>query len=671
MTLVLLRSAVALAVTACIVGDVSAASATNPDVTITQNTPGFIKNAKDLGPVDPASTITVTAWLKLHNERQLALLAKQQLTKGNPNFHKWISQDQFNAQFSPTANEVKSVQNWLNAHKLSTVEVAENNFYVKVQGNVADVEKAFHVQIDNYSLPDGTYRSNKSDPSVNDSSGAHIAAITGLDDYGFQPQNVRPVGPDGEPFPAKPLATATPNGAFFSVLCFRPPETQTFTDAAASATYTGNRYGADITNQNPPDLPTCGYQPSEVQTAYNMAPLYAAGLDGSGETIVIVDAYGSPTIESDAALFSHIYGLPPVDLTIVKAQGLTNNPHSGTWPDEVTLDVEWAHAMAPGAKIALVLSPAHSSLDEAINLAVVRHLGNTISNSWSIVEGFGNPAQLNRVERILQQAAVQGVDVNFSSGDFGDETVTVGFKSVNYPASSPNATGVGGTSLATDAAGNRVFETGWGNNQTRIAKTTAEGGGPQDPPLQLGFVFGAGGGSSLTFPKPSFQSSLSGTTRQVPDIGMLADPFTGVEIIITDPQLGLVAEVIGGTSLACPLFSGVMAIAAQKAGHGLGQAAPLIYGLGSGVIDIVPPDPSNNVTGSITDASGTTPVTSDDLIAPETDVPYLSALYNGLSTRWYALSFNTDTSLFTATGWDNVTGVGVPDGANFVDAIAP
>ncbi len=659
-------TAIVLALAVCGIGTPAQAAAPSTTV-ISQNTPGFVKNAKDLGPVDPATAITVTAWLKLHNESQLDQLVKQQQAKGQPNYHKWISQSQFNAQFSPTANELKAVQNWLNAHNLGTVEVAENNFYVKVQGTVGDVEQAFHVSIDSFSLDGVTYRSNTGNPSVNDSSGNHIAAITGLDDYGFQPQNVRPVGPDGQPYARVPLASATPNGEFFAHECFRAPETQTFADGSTTATYTGNRYGSDLGSAIP-NLPPCGYQPSEVRSVYNMQPLYDQGLDGTGETIVIVDAYGSPTIQQDAAAFSAIYNLPPPDLTIVKAPGLQNSPQTGTWPDEVTLDVEWAHAMAPGAKIALVVATARSSLDEAINLAVVHHLGNTISNSWSTREGFGNPAQLGRVERILQMAAAQGIDVNFSSGDNGDEEAAVGFKTVDYPGSSPNATSIGGTSVAMDADSNLLFETGWGNDQTRIAQI---GGAPADPPLHLGFVFGAGGGTSLTFAKPAFQSSLPGSARLVPDIGMLADPFTGVEIIITDPASGgLTVGVIGGTSLACPLFSGVMAIAAQKAGHGLGQAAPLVYGAG-GVRDIVPPDPTNNVMGSITDASGTTNYAPDDLADPATAVPYFSALYNGTSTRWYTLSFNTDTSLFTAPGWDNVTGVGVPDGVNFVNAIVP
>src|SRR4030095_15604894 len=192
----------------------------------------------------------------------------------------------------------------------------------------------------------------------------------------------------------------------------------------------------------------------------------------------------------------------------------------------------WAHALAPGAKIALVPAVDRGSLAEAVNLALVRHVGNTISNSWSSIEALANPAQLNRIERILQQAAAQGVDVNFASGDAGDEVSRVGFVSADYPASSQFATGVGGTSLALNPDHSIAFQTGWGNNATLIAAPSGPNTLPAVPPVPFGFQGGAGGGSSRFFAKPGFQSGLAGTTRQVPDVSMLADPFTGAEVII-------------------------------------------------------------------------------------------------------------------------------------------
>jgi subtilase family serine protease len=162
--------------------------------------------------------------------------------------------------------------------------------------------------------------------------------------------------------------------------------------------------------------------------------------------------------------------------------------------------------------------------------------------------------------------------------------------------------------------------------------------------------------------------------RMVPDIAWLADPFTGVEIIQTIGGSPTV-EVIGGTSLATPMFSALMAIAAQKNGHvGLGQAASLVYGLGGGAIaDIVPKDGSpNNVTGSVT-GNVNTSFSADFLAGPlGNTTTYYSALYNSpFSTRWFVITFGTDTSLTTGPGWDNVTGVGTPNGLAFINAIAP
>ena len=253
---------------------------------VANNTPGFIASAIDQGALDPASVVVVNVWLKLHNEQQLDRLVEQQKQKGSPNYHQWITQDQFNAAYAPTPQEVKAVSNFLTAHNLTVLSVAENNLYVKAQGAVGDLQKAFHVQIHQYNLNGASYRSNTSDPSISDPAGGHIAAITGLDDYGFEPRFAFPVTPDGGSPPVTPLVSG-PSGLFFESQCFRPVETDVFTSPGVMAMYTGNRYGANIVKPIVGHLPPCGYRPSELQTAYGLKPLYAAGLDGSGETIVI------------------------------------------------------------------------------------------------------------------------------------------------------------------------------------------------------------------------------------------------------------------------------------------------------------------------------------------------------------------------------------------------
>src|ERR1700738_3299443 len=207
-------------------------------------------------------------------------------------------------------------------------------------------------------------------------------------------------------------------------------------------------------------------------------------------------------------------GEEPANFQIVKAPGIFNNPHGleRNWDLETTLDVEWSHAIAPGANIALVLATDHGSLDQAINYAVVHHLGNVISNSWGNFEALGNPARFIRDNRILELAAAQGIDVNFSTGDFGDNSPFLGFATVEFPASSPFATAIGGTSRALNTANTMPFQTGWGTNLTRIADTVSLGSPPVVPPLKVlgtgfnpgfffGFQGGEGGGASGVFPR--------------------------------------------------------------------------------------------------------------------------------------------------------------------------
>jgi subtilase family serine protease len=648
---------------------------------VKNNTPGFISQAVDQGPADPTAIISVTAWLKLQNENQLDQLVQQLYNNKSPNFHKWLNQDQFNASFSPTAQQVNAVQNFLTARGLSVIDVAENNFYVKVQGSIGQIEQAFHVSIHNFSFNGATHRSNTSDPGSNDAGMGLIAAVTGMDDLGYDPAYSFPAEADQMNGQFFPLGT-NPTGFFFESQCFTAVQTLTFPNNATpstvpQATYTGSVYGAPIANKQLGHLPSCGYQPSEVQTAYNLNALYAQGFDGSGQTIVIVDAYGSDTIQQDAEIFSQLYGLPditPANFQIIKAPGLVNNPKgpARNWNIETTLDVEWAHALAPKANIALITATDRASLDEAVNLAVVRDIGNVISNSWSSIEIFGNPAKHDRMNRILQMAAAKGIDANFASGDFGDETVRIGIKAVDFPASSPFATGIGGTSLALNPDNTMAFQTGWGTNLTRLANPVSTHSSPVIPPLIFGFQDGAGGGTSAEFGKPGFQAGLPGRARLVPDISMLADPQTGVELIETFNGVTEVG-VIGGTSLATPLFSAVMAIASQKAGHGLGQAAALVYNLPAGAItDVVPVTAPTNATGTITTASGTVSLTTQQLVGPTGSTVYYAPLFNSPgSKRWDVLTFGTDSSLTTAVGWDNVTGVGTPNGAAFVNAIAP
>ena len=523
-----------------------------------------------------------------------------------------------------------------------------------------------------------------------------MATVQGLSDLRYRSHASPASNPDtGTPYAGVPLSAVGPDGLFFSADCLRPPEAVTFTTGggAPAAAYFGNRYGANITN-SAPNLPPCGYDAAELQTAYGLNPLYAKGLDGTGQTIMIVDAFGSNTILADANLFSTLNGLPaltPSNFAIFTPNGSatctsTNGCIAGNWQFETTLDVEWAHAIAPGANIVLVLAADNSftNLDVANIFAIENGFGNVLSNSFGISEivlAELLPSELVVENGISEIAAALGISHNLSTGDSGDnlavDNTDFGINSVSVSANadSPYATAVGGTSTFLDSRNNIKLQTGWGLNFVRIAEPTPNP--PTVPPLFFGFQSGSGGGTSMVYAKPKFQSRLRGKFRQLPDISMNADPQTGVEIIVTPdsvPGDPVLVEVFGGTSLSCPMFSALWSIANQAAGGPLGQAAPTLYDLPDDAITDVNVnflDTLLNVSGVIINPPSTTFESARALAQPlENTTFFVSALYQSpSSTRWDVFTFGTDSSLTTGPGWDNVTGLGTPNGATFIKRV--
>lgn len=656
--------------------------------TITNSKFGFVSTAKDLGPEVSSKQVTVYVWLQLHNLDSLRDLVEQQYDSSSANYQNWLTPEQFNSTFAPTTEDVAKVKAFLAGHNLTVSSVGDRNMYVKAQGSIADAQRAFSVQIHRFDVRGRTYHANTTDPVVEGPAGELVSRVGGLSDYRFQPHVLRPANPQtGQPIPAVPLSVAA-NGAFYSPYCLQSPQAVNFsTDGGTpKASYFGNTYGAPLSNTTPGTWAPCGYQPSDIQTAYNLNDLYKAGLTGAGQTVVIIDAFGSPTIATDAAVYSSFYGLAPINLSIYQPGG---PPSPGNWAFETTLDVESAHAVAPGANIALVeaYSDSFDDLGSAIVYAVSNNLGNVISNSYGAPESELGGSPYSAFDDILLVAAAHGISVNFSTGDYGDFSTTVGQIDVNYPASTPYATAIGGTSLFLRKNKTMDFQTGWGNNFTWIAASTDTYGysAPIVPPdtsaaHYYGFQFGSGGGTSAVYRKPSFQRDLRGKFRMVPDISYLADPETGLEVLCTGstcfniPSTDLYVADAGGTSLSCPMFSALWAIANQRSGHPLGQAARVIYNLPDDAItDVVPVSSPFNVTGVITIGSHQTQYESASaLVAPlGTRAPFVSALVPFSDGSWYVLSFGTDTSLSTGRGWDNVTGLGTPNGLKFVKAAAP
>jgi subtilase family serine protease len=422
---------------------------------------------------------------------------------------------------------------------------------------------------------------------------------------------------------------------------------------------------------------TC-FSPQAIQAAYNVGPLYAHGLDGRGMTIAIVDSFGSDTIAHDLHVFNQAFGLQPMcgeegvtctaGMPTFSQLALQGNPATkappptsqGTgiqdkdaWALEVSLDVETSHAIAPRANILLVTTPTAETLGvqgfpqmmAAEQYVVDHHLANVISQSFASGEAaFGSAQSLLNLRHAFISAAANGVTVLGSSGDGGTTNSmkqpvknprTIPYPSVEWPASDPLVTGVGGTYLCTDP-----------NNTTARVIFPAPAARCKANPTQaeVGWTF-AGGGFSEVFSKPAFQNTLPagstpiGSMRGVPDVAFQASAGTGALVYISLPRDGLSGLLcgsspcstgwydIGGTSLSCPQFAGLVAIADQINGGGLGLINPGLYKIGA--------DPSRYASDFFDVTTGNNTASS---------IPGYPA----------------------TTGWDPVTGLGTPNAANLV-----
>jgi subtilase family serine protease len=656
----------------------------------------------NLGPEDQSKQISVTVWLNLHNKAALDAMVQGMYDKTSPNYHKFLTMKEFKTQFAPTAKDAATVRDFLTTHNMKVTSIDRNNHFVVAQGSVGDAQTAFQTKINRMMINGVAHHVTATPPTITGPAAALVSTVQGLSDLAYQ-SNVKPgVNPEsGTPYAGVRPSAMGADGLFFSAQCLRPPEVVTFTTDGSTpkAIYAGNRYGADI-NSPAPNLPSCGYDAAEMQKAYGLNKAYKSGLDGTGQTIVIVDAFGSNTILDDANLFSQLNGLPQLtdaNFAVFTPNGsatctATNGCISGNWQFETTLDVEWAHAIAPGANIVLVLAADNSftNLDLANLFAIENGFGSVISNSFGAPEILlqnSFPSELTVENGLSEIAAALGMSHNISSGDSGDflaEDTANGVPAVSVTANcaSPFATGVGGTSTFLDSKSNIELQTGWGMNFARIAEPTPNP--PTIPPLLFGFQSGSGGGTSVVYAKPKYQKGqgISGKFRLVPDISMNADPETGNEIIVTptsvpgDDQL---VEVFGGTSLSTPMFSALWAIANQAAaqeGLGpLGNAASILYELPDDAIidvNVKPVDTLLNVTGTIFNPPNPPLFESAAALAgPQAPTKrFVSALFqSSSSTRWDVFTFGTDSSLATGPGWDNVTGLGTPNGMTFINKV--
>jgi subtilase family serine protease len=353
------------------------------------------------------------------------------------------------------------------------------------------------------------------------------------------------------------------------------------------------------------------YTPKDIYAAYGVAALHAEGTTGKGQTIVIVDSYGSPTAQADLDRFSDAFGLPRTTIQFIYPNGTPpfNNSVNGSpanWAFETSLDLQWAHAIAPDAHLVLVAAnPAETegvqgfpSIFLGEQMAIKQFPGAVMSQSFAVTEqSFQSAAsvQVGLFDQVYQQAQANHVTVLGSSGDSGTANIDkqgrlYPFPTVNWPSSDPLVTSAGGTWLQYGWTWNPSSPTDTSFSLTPGSRTEAVWNEP--------FIQAAtGGGRSVLFASPNFQAGISQSllqgARGLPDLSWNAAVNGGVLVYTSFPGTRVGWHIIGGTSAASPQLAALIALTNQlaEANHKahVGYLNPLLYTLpASDFTDIVP-----------------------------------------------------------------------------------
>lgn len=638
----------------------------------------LIEKATWIEPMAPADKLQFTAWLKIRNKPELDKLVKEVYDPNSPRYHQFLTKEEYEQKYAPTNQVEQAVQNYFTAFGMQAKII---NHSVQVAGTVQQIKHALNVQMNYYQYKNKKIYANPTAPQLKPEIAKYIAEITGLSN--IHPFYINRLDAEDvtHKHQAHPLNFVWKNP---------------FTPKANPTTQSLN-----------------GFSGAQLQTTYNISNIPTVNgshINGSGQTLVIVDncsllngqLYTRAQIVSDANQYFTSNGINPFhtsgpnyNFAIVNPDGTTYTDANCTAssdfpPQEIAIDIQSSHTIAPRDNTVLVLSNTGtpSGLIGIINFLLQNNFtvagfpnAYVISNSWSFPETEFQSAIL---EQTLQLAAAAGISVNFSSGDCGDNSYTSppeadthqskckgnGTPVVpRYPPTSAYVTAVGGTSMFVDQNYRYAFETVWGT----VAFNSFYGA--------ISYIEGSSGGISSIYGPVPWQSSLIGFTaggygtinalsgRSVPDIAMLADFNTPLHIVYKGKtSLGF------GTSLACPLFSGTLVLVNQvrrllNKGTPIGQAAPYLYTMNSTLLssrslNLITP-PAQILSGALPPLplSITVGQPGSTVITP---VP---ASAFTIIKSGQQITFGWDSSLTIEPEnqfWNDAVGVGSPNIPNFV-----
>ena len=494
-----------------------------------------------------------------------ALLAGQQ-DPSSPQYHQWLTPDQFAARFGMAQSDIDQVQSWLQQQGFSIDSIARSRNMIRFSGTVNQVEQAFSTQMHHYQSGGKQHFAPSSALSVPAAIAPVVAGMRNLDNFRPRPQHIT----------ARRGFTSGSSGNVF-------------------------------------------FAPGDIATVYDVAPLYSASVNGTGQSIAIA---GQSAIQlTDIENFQSASGLTKKDPTLVLVPGTGDSTVQATGDEgESDLDVEWSGAIAPGANVVFVYTGSNNSFGvfDSVQYAVDELIAPIISLSYASCETELNTASLNILETIMSQAATQGQTVITASGDqgstacSGDTRLTTAQQqavAVNYPASSAYVTGMGGTEIpASDGVdpttGNKGanYSTYWNSTSGTDLTVSVKQYIPEvvwNDDSSQGGLSATGGGASKLVSRPSWQTGVpgipSGTMRLVPDISLYSSPLLPGYLYCTSdvtnwaPASGTnpaqqascnsgfrdssthYLTAAGGTSFAAPIFAGMLALINQKAGYTTGQ----------------------------------------------------------------------------------------------------
>jgi kumamolisin len=470
-------------------------AATAPRVALAGDVLAAVSHSTRIGDVAAGTPVSVAITLAPRDPAGLRSFIASVSNRADPLYGKYLTPQQFAQRFGPSAAAVDRLTSYLRSQGLKVGTVYTGNLVVDASGSAAQVATAFGTHLSDYKQGTKSYFANDAAPTLPSAIASSVVNVAGLNSY------------------------------------------TTMHHQAAVPEAVQPR----VTNMTP----------SLIRSAYNLNTLINSGLKGAGETVGLVEF--DSFVQSNVTAYDNNFGLSvasnPATVTVDGGSGPI-----GSGEVEVELDIEVVQAIAPAATIKVFEAPNSDAGEQDLNAALVSSGVSVVSCSWGASELDRTVSNMNADDAILQQAAAQGQSYYAASGDSGSHDALNGATAVDYPASDPFVTGVGGTNVTLTASGGWRGESAWS---------------------------GSGGGVSVQWAKPAFQSALSGSFRSVPDVATDGGP-NSPWLIFTEGTSGSV----WGTSAAAPSWAAFTAIydqdAASKGKAALGYANPTLYSIGAG-----------------------------------------------------------------------------------------